>query len=201
MKNILISQRSTYNKIYREYNDSMDLRLSNLLIEMGYRPILIPNLEYKKFLKWIRNLIFDGIVLSGGGDIGTKENKYRDRIEHYLISKSKNKKIPLFAICRGMQILSKFYGSKLIAVNNHVRKRHKVFFKNKDYITVNSYHNFSIDKCPKNFMIITKSNDGNIESVIHKNLSIYGCMWHPEREKKILENDKIYIKKIFGKKT
>ena len=40
-----------------------------------------------------------------------------------------------------------------------------------------------------------------IESIIHKDLYIYGCMWHPEREKKILKNDKIYFKKIFGKKT
>jgi N5-(cytidine 5'-diphosphoramidyl)-L-glutamine hydrolase len=200
MKNILISQRSTYNKNYKEFNDSIDLRLTSLLIEMGYRPILIPNLEYNRFLKWIKNLVFDGIVLSGGGDIGTKENKFRDKIEYYLIAKSKNKKIPLFAICRGMQILSKFYGSRLISVKNHVKKRHKVFLKNKDYITVNSYHNFSIDKCPKNFLVLTKSDDDNIESIIHKDLPVYACMWHPEREKKKLKYDKNFFKKIFGKK-
>ena len=52
MNNIIISQRSTYNKNYRQYNDSMDLRMSNLIIEIGFRPILIPNFEYSKFLKW-----------------------------------------------------------------------------------------------------------------------------------------------------
>lgn len=198
MKNILISQRSTYHRIRKEYNDSIDLRLTDLLIEMGCRPILIPNLEHKKFLKWIKNLPFDGIVLSGGGDIGTIENKFRDKIEDYLIIRSKNKKIPLFGICRGMQMISKFYGSKLISVKNHVNKRHKVFFKNKNYTTVNSYHNFSINKCPKNFIVLSKSIDENIESIIHKDLPMYGCMWHPEREKKKLTYDKVIFKKIFG---
>ena len=48
MNNIIISQRSTYNKNYRQYDDSIDLRISNLIIEMGFRPILIPNLAYLK---------------------------------------------------------------------------------------------------------------------------------------------------------
>ena len=197
MNNIIISQRSTYNKNYRQYNDSMDLRMSNLVIEIGFRPILIPNLEYNKFLKWEKKLQYAGILLSGGGDVGSKENLLRDNIELYLINKSKKKKVPLFAICRGMQILAKNNGSKLIKVNNHVKKRHKVFFEDNKFIEVNSYHNLSIDKCPFNFSILSKSKDKSIESIKHKTLPIYGCMWHLEREKKLLSYDKMILNEIF----
>ena len=197
MNNIIISQRSTYNKNYRQYDDSIDLRISNLIIEMGFRPILIPNLAYSKFLKWEKKLQYSGILLSGGGDVGTRENILRDNIELYLINKSKKNRIPLFAICRGMQILAKNNGSKLIKVNNHVKKRHKVFFENNKFVKVNSYHNFSIDKCPFNFSILSRSKDANIESIKHRTLPIYGCMWHPEREKKLLNYDKIMLRKIF----
>ena len=48
-----------------------------------------------------------GIVLSGGDDIG----KYalRDKSEILLIKYSLKKKIPIFGICRGMQIISKYF--------------------------------------------------------------------------------------------
>ena len=36
---------------------------------------------------------------------------------------------------------------------------------------VNSYHDYSLKSCPKNFFITTKSVDGNIESIKHKKFS------------------------------
>ena len=64
---------------------------------------------------------------------------------------------------------------------------------------MNSFHNFSLKNCPKNFNIEYKALDGNIESIESKQKKIYACMWHPERYNKFRKSDKIKFKKIFGK--
>ena len=67
-----------------------------------------------------------------------------------------------------MQFISKLNGVRLKKVKHHVRKKHKITTsENKNFI-VNSYHNYSISKCPKNFMIVSKSDD-EIESILTKN--------------------------------
>jgi putative glutamine amidotransferase len=196
MKNILVSQRTDYIKNRKQFNDSIDQRLTDFIIKAGFRPILVPNNNYKIFLSWVNKFKYSGFLLSGGGDIGAKENINRDKIESHLIDLALKKKIPLFSICRGMQMLGYKLGIKLKRVKGHVGKRHKVFFGKKS-IFVNSFHNYSLAKCPENFNVVSKSLDKNIESIIHKKLPIYGCMWHPEREKKFKVDDIKMFKKIF----
>lgn len=105
MKNILITQRTDYIKNRKQFNDSIDQRLTEFVIKAGFRPILVPNNNYKIFLRWVKELKYSGFLLSGGGDIGVKENMNRDKIESHLIDLALKKKIPLFSICRGMQML------------------------------------------------------------------------------------------------
>ena len=197
MKKILVSQRPCYDKKYKEKFDKVDNKLLDLIIKLNFIPILVPNLDLKTFLKWIKNIEFGGILLSGGGDIGTKETQNRDRVEKYLYNLLIKKKKPIIGICRGMQFISKLNGVRLKKVKHHVRKKHKITTsENKNFI-VNSYHNYSISKCPKNFMIVSKSDDDEIESIRHKKLPIYGCMWHPERESNLSQYDKYILKKIY----
>ena len=72
MKKILVSQRPCYDKKYKEKFDKVDNKLLDLIIKLNFIPILVPNLDLKTFLKWIKNIEFGGILLSGGGDIGQK---------------------------------------------------------------------------------------------------------------------------------
>ena len=62
---------------------------------------------------------------------------------------------------------------------------------------VNSYHNFSIKTCPKDFNITAKSMDGEIEAIKHKKYALEGWMWHPEREEEYKIQDIKNIKRIF----
>ena len=91
-----------------------------------------------------------------------------------------------------MQLIGKYFNVKLIKVNNHVKLDHYIFSEKKKF-KVNSYHNYSLIKCPKGFNIEYQSLDGNIESIESISKKIYACMWHPERYKKF---KKIDIKKI-----
>ena len=107
---------------------------------------------------------------------------------------------PIVGICRGMLLISKFFGAKLYKISGHVRTRHKCKFLTKDKLfpkSINSYHNFSIKNCPKHFYVTIKSEDSSIEAIKHKKFNWEGWMWHPEREKKFNTFSKKRIIKIF----
>ena len=117
------------------------------------------------------------------------------KIINFLFNKND---IPLFGICRGMQMMALYLGSNLKKVEGHVKKRHKL--KGEIDFEVNSFHNFGIKKnnLSKKFVKIAFDKEKNIEMFVSKKHKIIGVMWHPEREdnKKILTD---LIKKLTKK--
>ena len=195
---IAVSQRVDKIPSINEDRDSIDQRLINWILAAGFDPITVPNTihNFDKLQNWINLIKPDGLLLSGGNDIGDSLN--RDTTEKHLLNWAINYKKPVYGICRGMQFLAINHGVNLIKVDNHVNKIHKVSFFGK-IKKVNSFHNFSISTIPKNFRVISKSEDGMIESIEHNFLPIIGVMWHPEREKRFDIHDLEIIKKLFSK--
>ncbi len=153
MKLIAISQRVEISK-HNEIRPQLDIKLFNFIVASGYIPVPIPYFLYNKkksnilMKKWLKKIKPNGIVLSGGEDIGT--NKLRDAAEYFLIKFAKKNNIPILGICRGMQILAKYFGSKLFRVKNHVNKNHLIKNRKKQII-VNSFHNLAIKELSKEF--------------------------------------------------
>ena len=138
-----------------------------------------------------------GVVLSGGNDIG--EFKQRDKLEKQILTFCKKKKIPVLGICRGMQMMATYEKIKLVKIKNHVRTRNNLYNKEKKYVqNVNSYHNWTIKKCPKNYEVLHYAEDNSIESIVHKTLKWEGWMWHPEREATYNKSDLKRLKNLFG---
>ena len=54
--------------------------------------------------------------------------------------------------------------------------------------SVNSYHNQVLENCPDSFKVLAKSDDGNLEAMVHKYLPWEAWMWHPERETVFVKN-------------
>lgn len=199
-KNILISQSLNYNKIRNELTDFIDTRLINFFTNLNYIPITISN-SYKNPNYFLNAFRISAIVLTGGSNFG--KFPLRDRLEMNLIKYSINYNIPLIGICRGMQMINKFFKGKLVRINNHVKKKHLIInVKNKKKIIVNSYHNYSIDEktINKDLLVLYRCFDDNsIESFKHKKYKISGIMWHPEREKNFKNFDKKLVQGFLEK--
>lgn len=208
-----ISLRVTQASNYDEKRDALSHDWVSFSVKLDFLPIFIPNTltNVKKFLLATK---IDGLILSGGDNIG--ENPERDRTEKEIIDFGIESNLPIFGVCRGMQVLNKYFGGTLSVNNNsnHVGKPHDVQLTNQVFsdvletnsLTVNSFHKNTITNKDLGADIepfaITK-NDSTIEGFIHRQYPILGVMWHPERDQN-KENQlilkKILLNKAFWKK-
>ena len=181
---------------YKEKRDALSQNWVKFLEIENIIPILIPN-NLSDTSSYLEEMSIDGIILSGGDNIG--DNKDRDNTEKQIIQFGIDNKLPIFGVCRGMQVLNKFFNGKINSNknNDHVSRDHEVVILketifnllNQDRIIVNSYHQniININDVGKpliSFAIHKK--DNTVEGFIHEDLSIMGVMWHPEREKNSL---------------
>jgi putative glutamine amidotransferase len=182
--------------------------------KIGIELIILNNLEVMDQF-FITNKI-KGIILSGGGNLScnfpkiskNKSSKNidieRERVEKKIIELSLKQNIPLLGVCRGMQAIGMFFGSKILKVKNHVKSRHRLSYycpitKKKVLRTVNSYHDygFTVTSLSKDFEA-NAITDNVVEKMIHKKNNILCLMWHPERETNFSKHDLDLFKKFFN---
>lgn len=178
---VAITQRIDYVDSHKEYRDSLDNKLIKFINELDMLPFLIPNGIKKDLIYWLDFLMPDGIVFSGGNDIG--QYLLRDQTETITYNWALKNSKPIFGICRGMQFLGQLNGVKLVKVDSHVAKEHSInCIDDLNTIKRKSFHKYAIENCPKDFRVTHTSTDGIIEGFEHNYLKIKGIMWHPERE-------------------
>ena len=121
----------------------------------------------------------------------------RDATETALMDLAKSKRLPVYGFCRGMQFILDYFGQDLRNVPGHVAVRHIL----DDGREVNSYHNQACVSLKGNELeVLTRANDGVIESVRHRTLPVLGTMWHPEREKVFVAEDVHALRTLFDTK-
>ena len=92
MKKIIISQRFEKIGKFKELRDNLDTRLTNLILKLGFLPILLPS-NSRNVLRYINEISPSGIILSGGGNPKKKDERYNS--EKILLNFASKKKIPL----------------------------------------------------------------------------------------------------------
>ena len=198
--------------------DSQNYR--NWLIRSEYNTIIV-NLSSLSVDSVATTILqCDGLLLSGGADIApglygnpreihrcTTIDHHRDSVELKAIEEAIKLKIPIFGICRGLQILNVYFGGTLITdipsdiktpiqhqCDDYLNCVHWVYpitgtrlsFQVKvDSSVVSSNHHQAIMKVAKHFTVSARSSDGLIEGiewvVPEERLFIMAVQWHPER--------------------
>jgi putative glutamine amidotransferase len=181
----------------------------------GGLPIILPYIDSKIAIELVK--MCDGIILSGGEDVdpsfyGQDPHLHlgptipeRDLVEIAIAKYAIEHDIPLFAICRGVQVLNVALGGTLIqdipsqselpiqhsqiverARDTHwvdIEKNSKLYkILGSDRVRVNSLHHQSINLLGTDLRVVAFASDGTIEAVEYARPSRFtlGVQWHPE---------------------
>ena len=159
----------------------------------------------------------DGLLLPGGGDINPalffeerhpavyNVSRSRDALEIWLCQDALKADLPVFGICRGIQVMSvAMRGSlyqdvpdQIIDPLSHSRdendkdSRHDIEIKpdsllsqlvGKNTDEVNSAHHQAINEAGEGFVVTARSADGIIEAIEDRSKRfVLGVQYHPER--------------------
>ena len=172
---------------HREPRDSISHDWLRRLRDWGVTPVPLPNLadEASELLDEARA---DVLVLTGGEDFG--ETPVRDRAERALLAHALSRGLPVFGVCRGLQLLAIEFGGALVPVEGHVACRHEVTVEGAfadlygGRATMNSYHRFGVaaDGLRDGLAAFTRDDAGHVEGLAHRDRPVAGVMWHPERD-------------------
>ena len=184
----------------------------------GGVPVVLPPVgDERAAAAIIRSL--DGLLLSGGSDLNpgyygeepapelNSTLPERDAFEMALVGLALRRGIPVFGICRGMQILNVALGGTLYQdlpsqwegdvlkhrqVTPKWQPTHEVEVREGAYIAevmgrevvkVNSYHHQGIKDMAEGLVVAGRSSDGVVEAVEARDLSeswLLGVQWHAE---------------------
>ena len=207
MKKIAITTRIINDGSHGEVRDALDVNWIKLIEHLGFIPIVIPTgVDYPDYIK---SLNIDGIIFSGGDDLFSISkndlSKIRDEKEKIILDFAIQESIPVYGVCRGMQFIADYFGSRLDKMSNHVAVSHKIkpaySFWGSEYLneskTVNSYHNYGFNQLSDELLSVAVAEDSSVEALIHKTLKIFGQMWHPEREEPFKVFDLKLMQKFF----
>ncbi|WP_223552973.1 MULTISPECIES: gamma-glutamyl-gamma-aminobutyrate hydrolase family protein [Lysinibacillus] len=199
-----------------DLSSRLNAAYSKSVIEAGGIPLIIP-LGIEEDVAQILSLT-DGLLLSGGYDVHPflfgaeptpklgKVHPERDSVELALIEAAFIRQMPIFGICRGMQILnvalggtvyqdidSEYHSSKLLkhkqqaargVATHYVHVTPDTLLKTiieEAQIAVNSFHHQAVNVVSEKMKVAAKSSDGIVEAVVHEDLPFcLGVQWHPE---------------------
>lgn len=180
------------------------LNYAEAIVSAGGRPALLPATEVIPPGALDR---FDALVLTGGGDLSPEMygeapddtvygvSPIRDRFETALIAEAEERRIPVLAICRGLQIINVIRGGTLIQhIDGHWQDRpsdetdHEVDVTPNSMLAeivgstrigVNSYHHQTVGKLGRGLAVVAKAGKV-VEAFEDPYNDLLAVQWHPE---------------------
>ncbi|MGN4126035.1 gamma-glutamyl-gamma-aminobutyrate hydrolase family protein [Lysinibacillus sphaericus] len=201
-----------------DLSSRLNVAYGKSIIEAGGIPLIIP-LGVEADVAQVLSLT-DGLLLSGGYDVhpfhfGQEPSlglgqiqPERDSLELALIKAALIRQMPIFGICRGIQMLNialggtlyqdidrEYHSSKLLKHTQQAARGVATHYVNvvpdsllktiveEDRIAVNSMHHQAINVLAEKLTVVAKSSDGIVEAVIHEALPFcLAVQWHPEEQ-------------------
>jgi putative glutamine amidotransferase len=191
--NIGITQRVEVIESYQETRDCLDQSWTAFAQAVGFNLVPLANLSKELVASYVKDLNLQAVILSGGNSLASLDPKakdcapLRDAFEAELITVALSCGLPIFGVCRGMQMLNVYFGGSLSPISNHVAVRHDLITLHSPQQLpqeINSFHNWAIKSgdLATDLQAVATDAKGNIEAFEHKKAKIFAIMWHPERE-------------------
>ena len=161
--------------------DSFTYNLSHLVKELGAEVTVFRNDKFK--LHELEK--FDKIILSPGPGIPSEAGLLLEVIKAYAGKK------PILGVCLGHQAIGEVFGGKLtnlssvfhgVATPTHICTDDYIFEGLDKNIEVGRYHSWVVDanELPACLEVTSKSPEGYIMSLRHREYDIRGIQYHPE---------------------
>ncbi|NLL23655.1 MAG: gamma-glutamyl-gamma-aminobutyrate hydrolase family protein [Tissierellia bacterium] len=193
----------------------LDIRYSKSLLASGALPLILPIVHNHALVDRLLDQV-DGLLLSGGVDISPhlygehllkpsyQYDKKRDQFDLLLYRAARKRKMPVFGICRGFQLINVAEGGTLyqdiptqVKTSIHhqstseqdmehliqVNRSSELFqILKKDEVMVNSIHHQAIKELARTLRASAVAPDGIIEAFEGKEGGwLMGVQFHPER--------------------
>lgn len=185
------------------------------VLRAGGLPVILPPIPNDDIPALVGHL--DGVVFTGGGDMEPRRygeephqeirmtNSDRDEFELALVHEAKSRRLPVLAICRGLQVVNVAFGGTLIqdipsaigstdhgvhgdaayeahqsitiAANSLIAKA-----TGATELMVNSLHHQAVKDLAPGFHEVAWARDGVIEGIQHEDdeWPLLAVQWHPE---------------------
>jgi glutamine amidotransferase of anthranilate synthase or aminodeoxychorismate synthase len=161
--------------------DSFTYNLSHLLKELGADVTVVRNDMFR--LEDLEQ--YDRIVLSPGPGIPSEAGLMPQVIKSYAGRK------PILGICLGHQAIGEAFGARLLNIGNvvhgvatpaHITVQDYLFEGLASDLEVGRYHSWVVDdkELPQCLEVTSRSDDGYIMSLRHREFDIRGIQFHPE---------------------
>lgn len=159
-----------------------------------------------------------GLVLSGGEDVHPSRygeepspalgrvEPLRDAMEFEAVACAVSLGVPIFGICRGLQVLNVHFGGTLYQdimtdrEGDHLAHEQAGSWYDRahdatvapdsmlhsivgsDRLHINSFHHQAVKHLGKDLRVVARADDGLVEAIEHKTYPwLLGVQWHPER--------------------
>ena len=205
MKQLWVTQRVDVVGSHAERRDGLDQRWVGFLASVGVLPVLVPNhLATVKEMAAHEAENISGLVLTGGNSLARYggDALERDAVETWLLGHAISRRLPVVGVCRGMQLILDYFGTKLVRLEGYAGTSHALVaqdekHRSSDTRTVTTYFNWGAKDVKLPMEVTAATGDGVAMAAAHKELPIYGQMWHPERETPISANDQWVWRKMW----
>ena len=164
--------------------DSFTYNLVHLLYEL--EPEIVVRRNRKVTVAEVLAMHPEAIVLSPGPGRPESAGIMRD-----LIRAAFDKRIPMLGVCLGHQGIGEAFGARLLNIGNvvhgvatpaHITVQDYLFKGLPKDIEVGRYHSWVVDDkdLPQCLEVTSRSDDGYIMSLRHREYDIRGIQFHPE---------------------
>lgn len=176
----------------------------------GGLPLVLPIGTPEQAKEYVGRI--DKLILAGGQDVSPKfykqkatvQGRYseaRDRFELALLDEALLQQKPVFAVCRGMQLMNVFFGGDLkqelqsftsiLHMQEPIPREqptHELVTKKDSFLYdiyghrahVNSFHNQALNQLSSSLTETAFCPDGVIEAVENQESHLLGVQWHPD---------------------